>query len=219
MPTEFAVLGLLLDGPKHGYELARHFSPETPLGEICHLEISNLYAVLKKQEQAGNIEAELEHQGARPPKRTFHLTDQGRAVFMEWVREPVDRNREVRLDFLIKLYFARQLGPDDVSALIGQQLEICRSTLDNLHTTLENRENKESQPANNFSYANDDEEDYGNKPKRSHPRPHEHERNRDLTPEEELFFRLVLEMRIKQNEAIIAWLESSRRELAGGYNY
>jgi hypothetical protein len=138
---------------------------------------------------------------------------------MEWVREPVDRSREVRLDFLIKLYFARQLGPDDVSALIGQQLEICRSTLDGLHTTLEIRENKESQPANNFSYTNDDDEDYGNKPKRSHPRPHEHERNRDLTPEEELFFRLVLEMRIKQNEAIIAWLESSRRELAGGYHY
>lgn len=218
MPTEYAVLGLLLDGPKHGYELARRFSPETPLGEICHLEMSNLYAILKKQEQTGNIEAELETQGARPPKRTFHLTDQGRAAFMEWVRAPVDRTREVRLDFVVKLYFARQLGPDDVSSLIGQQLEVCRSILANLQADLENN-GKAPQPANNYSYDDDDGDDYTNRPRRTHPRPHEHERNRDLTPEEEVFFRLVLEMRIKQNQAIVDWLESSRRELAGGYLY
>ncbi len=217
MPTDYAVLGLLLDGPKHGYELARRFSPETPLGEICHLEMSNLYAILKKQEQAGNIEAELETQGARPPKRTFHLTDQGRAAFMEWVRAPVDRTREVRLDFVVKLYFARQLGPDDVSSLIGQQLEVCRSIMANLQADLENN-GKAPQPANNYSY-DDDDEDYSNRPRRTHPRPHEHERNRDLTPEEEVFFRLVLEMRIKQNQAIVDWLESSRQELAGGYRY
>jgi len=218
MPTEYAVLGLLLDGPKHGYELARRFSPETPLGEICHLEMSNLYAILKKQEQASNIEAELETQGARPPKRTFHLTDQGRAVFMEWVRAPVDRTREVRLDFVVKLYFARQLGPDDVSSLIGQQLEVCRSIMANLQADLENN-GKAPQPANNYNYGDDNDDDYSNHPRRTHPRPHEHERNRDLTPEEEVFFRLVLEMRIKQNQAIVDWLESSRQELAGGYHY
>lgn len=217
MPTEFAVLGLLLDGPKHGYELARRFSPETPLGEICRLEMSNLYAILKKQEQAGNIEAELESQGARPPKRTFHLTDQGRAAFMEWVRAPVDRTREVRFDFLVKLYFARQLGSDDVSSLISQQLEVCRSMLDNLKASQES-DNKEAQSSSFYSY-DDDNDDFDNRVRRTHPRPHEHERNRDLTPEEETFFRLVIELRIKQTVAVVEWLEASRQELAGGYRY
>lgn len=218
MPTDFAVLGLLLDGPKHGYELARRFSPETPLGEICHLGVSNLYAILKKQEQAGTIEAEVESQGGRPPKSTFHLTDKGRAKFMEWVRAPVERSKELRQDFMIKLYFARQLGSDDVDSLISQQLEACRSKLEQLQITMANI-GKAPLPANPFSRDGEDEEEESRASKRTHPRPHEHERNRDLSPEEELFFRLVIELQIKQNTAMIEWLETSRRELAGGVRY
>jgi DNA-binding PadR family transcriptional regulator len=222
MSSEFALLGLLLDGPKHGYELARRFSPETPLGDICHLEMSMLYALLKKQEKAGYIEAQLESQGTRPPKRIFHLTDLGRAAFMDWVRAPVSRTPEIRLDFLVKLYFARQLGSDDVGALIGRQIEVCRTLLDRL----QRGENVGDDPEDIFqgsvagNYSSFDFEDEENEPsprKRSHPRPNEHERNRELSAEEEQFFKLVRELRIKQNQAIIEWLQESRRVLSGDY--
>lgn len=219
MPTEYALLGLLLDGPKHGYELARRFSPETALGEICHLEMSMLYALLKKQEKAQNIEAELESQGARPPKRIFHLTAIGRADFMEWVRTPVGRSREIRLDFLVKLYFARQLGDDDVLALIDRQLEVCQALLDRLQRGLSFNEDADETltiSAGNYSGFDfdDDEEDLNNRAgRRSHPRPSEHERNRDRTPQEEHFAMLVNQLRVRQNEAIIEWLRESRREL------
>ncbi|HEX2910370.1 MAG TPA: PadR family transcriptional regulator [Chloroflexia bacterium] len=224
MPTEYALLGLLLDGPKHGYELARRFSPETALGEICHLEMSMLYALLKKQEKVGHIEAELESQGARPPKRIFHLSHLGRAAFMEWVRTPVGRTREIRLDFLVKLYFARQLGDDDVLALIDRQLEVCTALLDRLQRGV--RLNEDSEELVGISAGNYSGFDYGEEEedlnprggRRSHPRPSEHERNRDRTPEEEQFAELVQELRIKQNEAIIDWLRASRRAL-GSYSY
>ena len=223
MPTEYALLGLLLDGPKHGYELARRFSPETALGEICHLEMSMLYALLKKQEKVEHIEAELESQGSRPPKRIFHLTGLGRAAFMDWVRTPVGRSREIRLDFLVKLYFARQLGNDDVLALIDRQLEVCEALLDRLQRSTgfnEDADESVSISAGNYSgfdFNDDEDEDLNNRNKgRSHPRPSEHERNRDRTPQEEHFARLVRELRVKQNEAIIGWLHDSRREL-GGY--
>ncbi len=223
MPTEYALLGLLLDGPKHGYELARRFSPETALGEICHLEMSMLYALLKKQEKVEHIEAELESQGARPPKRIFHLTSLGRAAFMEWVRTPVGRSREIRLDFLVKMYFARQLGGDDVLALIDRQLEICMALLDRLQRGTgfnEDADETMNISAGNYSgfdFNDDEDDDFSNRGnRRSHPRPSEHERNRDRTPQEEQFGGLVRELRIKQNESIIEWLRNSRREL-GGY--
>ncbi len=223
MPTEYALLGLLLDGPKHGYELARRFSPETALGGICHLEMSMLYALLKKQEKAENIEAELESQGTRPPKRIFHLTAMGRAAFMEWVRSPVGRSREIRLDFLVKLYFARQLGVDDVLALIDRQLEVCTALLDRLERGQNLNEDADDSltiSAGNYSgfdYYDDEQSDLNNRGKgRSHPRPNEHERYRDPTPEEEQFAAFVQQLRIKQNEAIVEWLRATRREF-GGY--
>lgn len=220
MPTEYALLGLLLDGPKHGYELARRFAPETALGEICHLEMSMLYALLKKQEKVEHIEAELESQGARPPKRIFHLTPLGRAAFMEWVRTPVGRSREIRLDFLVKLYFARLLGDDDVLALIDRQLEVCLALLDRLQrgwSLNEDADETMTVSAGNYSgfdyYDDEPGETSGRGNRRSHPRPSEHELNRAPTAEEEQFAALVQELRIKQNEAIIEWLRASRREL------
>jgi PadR family transcriptional regulator, regulatory protein AphA len=222
MPTEYALLGLLLDGPKHGYELARRFSPETALGEICHLEMSMLYALLKKQEKADHIEAELESPGARPPKRIFHLTALGRAAFMEWVRTPVGRSRDIRLDFLVKLYFARQLGVDDVLALIDRQLEICLALLDRLQRGISLNEDIDdvmSISAGNYSgfdYNADDDLNLRPGGKRSHPRPSEQERNRNRTVEEDQFAQLVQQLRIKQNEATIEWLRASRRQL-GSY--
>jgi PadR family transcriptional regulator, regulatory protein AphA len=205
MPTEYAVLGLLMDGPKHGYDLARRFAPETALGEICRLEMSMLYAVLKKQEKNGHIEAELKSQGARPPKRTFHLTAMGRANFIEWVRTPVNRLRDVQPDLLIKLYFAWQLGDDDVLALIDRQTEICNTLLDRFQ-----RGESLSDDAGDADYISN------RQLKRSHPRPNEHELARDRTPKEELFSTIVRQQRIRQTEALIAWLKESRRKL-GGY--
>ncbi|MEI7556251.1 PadR family transcriptional regulator [Candidatus Chlorohelix sp.] len=221
MPTEYAVLGLLMDGSKHGYELARRFAPETALGTICHLEMSMLYANLKKLQKMDYIEAEMEIQGNRPPKRVFNLTGTGRAAFIEWVRSPVARLREIQPDFLIKLYFARQLGTDDVGALIGRQIELCRQALERLrqgHTLNEEVENLLDIRAGNYSGLNlGEEEDFSPKGKRSHPKPSEHELARDPTPEEQEYVELVTTLRIRQNEAVIEWLNEARRKLASGY--
>jgi DNA-binding PadR family transcriptional regulator len=60
-PAEYIILGLLHDQPMHGYEMFQQFESGT-LGEIVHLEMSQMYAFLKKLEQLGYIEAELESQ-------------------------------------------------------------------------------------------------------------------------------------------------------------
>ncbi len=221
MSSEFALLGLLLDGPKHGYELARRFSPETPLGDICHLEMSMLYALLKKQEKAGFIEPQIQSQGSRPPKRIFHLTNLGRAAFVDWVRSPVSLTYEIRQEFLVKLYFARQLGSDDVGALISRQVEVCRDQLEKLQ---ESEVPESSNPRPNFTPENYSTAEFyeensgpGLRGKRSHPRPNDSETSLENFPEEAQFFKLVNEMRIKQNQATIDWLLQIRRLLSGDY--
>src|SRR5437879_1554065 len=103
-PAEYAILGLLEEQPMHGYELFQRFQSEV-LGQIVHIEMSQLYAFLKKLERLDLIEAELEPQGARPPRKVYQLTSAGRAFLQEWLTVPVERPRDIRIFFLIKLYF------------------------------------------------------------------------------------------------------------------
>ena len=131
-PAEYALLGLLWNGPQHGYELHRAFAPEQELGMICHLELSQLYAFLKKLESLGYLESALEPQEGRPPRRVVGLTRSGRQVFRHWVEAPVLRPREIRLLFLLKLYFARTFGTETILTLIARQIEACVAFLEKL---------------------------------------------------------------------------------------
>src|SRR6266852_5218136 len=120
-PAEYAILGLLESRPMHGYEMFQLFQGGI-LGQIIHLEMSQMYAFLKKLERLAYIQAQLEPQGARPPRKVFQLTALGRETFLHWLTEPVERPREIRLLFLIKLYFVQHLLPEQSALLIDQQI-------------------------------------------------------------------------------------------------
>src|SRR5690606_34042874 len=49
------------------------------------------------------------------------------AEFLRWLRQPVARMRQVRLDFLVKLYFALEEDPDLAYELVSGQLDACGS--------------------------------------------------------------------------------------------
>ncbi len=167
MATEHAVLGLLSIQPRHGYELAKEFSPETVLGDIVHLESGMLYAHLKKLEREGWVSAELETQEARPARKVFALTGEGRAELQRWLSEPVDKTRDIRLEFLLKLYLAYQTDPERVARLVREQQTLCEQFIESLAIQIEE--------------------------------------------EEDQFHKLVLEMRLAQNQALAQWLERARR--------
>jgi PadR family transcriptional regulator AphA len=131
-PAEYALLGLLWDGPRHGYELHRAFATDQELGAICRLEQSQLYAFLKKLEHLSYLESTLEPQEGRPPRRVVGLTSAGRHIFRQWIEAPVPRPREVRLLFLLKLYFARAFGTETILTLITRQIEACQAFLKKL---------------------------------------------------------------------------------------
>jgi PadR family transcriptional regulator AphA len=55
----------------------------------------------------------------------YSATDLGEIAFQRWLRSPVARMREVRLDFMAKLYFAMDEGRDLCRDLVDEQIEIC----------------------------------------------------------------------------------------------
>lgn len=132
-PAEYAILGLLESQPMHGYELFQHFESGA-LCQIVHLEMSQMYAFLKKLERLGYLEFHLESQGVRPQRKVFHLTTSGRETFLHWLTEPVVRPREIRLLFLIKLYFVQRITPQQSPHLVNQQIAACHRFLEHLES-------------------------------------------------------------------------------------
>jgi len=131
LPGEYAVLGLLLDGPRHGYEIARCFV-DADLTSVCTVEQSALYSYLRNVEVRALVEWTEERVGARPPRKVYSLTPAGADVLHEWLRAPVNRIREVRLAFLLKLYFLHRLDPTAERELVASQVDACEQYLERL---------------------------------------------------------------------------------------
>jgi DNA-binding PadR family transcriptional regulator len=125
-PAEYAVIGLLRGRPAYGYELQRQFAPGTDLGLVCPVEPAMVYAILKSLSGLELIDGEWDN-GQYPPKAVYVVTPSGEDTFRRWLLRPVERMREIRLDFLLKLYFARQEDKEAAIDLIEAQLGACRA--------------------------------------------------------------------------------------------
>src|SRR5690606_38475614 len=75
---ELALLGFLRPEPKHAYAIHQELSSPTGLGPVWQVNLSQLYALLGKLQEAGYLLATSEPQENRPPRKVFHLTDDGR---------------------------------------------------------------------------------------------------------------------------------------------
>lgn len=131
LPGEYGVLGLLAWKPMHGYEMARFFDRDD-LHEVCPVEQSLLYSYLRNLEGAALVTWKERRVGNRPPRKIFELTQQGRQVVFEWLRQPVDRLREIRLDFLLKLYLLKKIDPAAGATLLADQVQACAAYRDAL---------------------------------------------------------------------------------------
>jgi DNA-binding PadR family transcriptional regulator len=123
MTPEHALLGVLAtteSGTGHGYDLARSFAPGSPLGSVLHLESGMIYHHVKKLEKLGWLRL-INDGGRRPGRRTVAITEEGRAELRRWLAEPVQHTREIRLEFLVKLYLALRLDDATARRLISEQ--------------------------------------------------------------------------------------------------
>jgi DNA-binding PadR family transcriptional regulator len=119
------LLGLLMNEPKHGYELHQEF--ERCLGSIWQMGLSQLYAQLKLLEEAGLVASHAEPQPGRPPRKVYQLTPEGRDLFLTWVHEPTPYLRRIRTEFLARLYFFVQLSLPGLDELVANQKAVCEA--------------------------------------------------------------------------------------------
>ena len=82
---ELLFLGLLMEGPKHGYEIKRLIEEE--LLPFIGLNIKSIYYPLKKMEKLGLIDKDVGREGKWPEKFVYSITSKGEKIFHHLVNE------------------------------------------------------------------------------------------------------------------------------------
>jgi DNA-binding PadR family transcriptional regulator len=109
--TTYAVLGQLAGGPGSGYEIKARL--ETGAAQFWHASYSQIYAELRRLTDLGLVSEEHVLQDARPNKRVYTITPDGRRALRAWLEEPWGL-ANLRDESLVKLTLADPLPPGEV---------------------------------------------------------------------------------------------------------
>jgi len=116
---ELALLGFVASSPLHAYAL--HLAlMRSPLGNVWHLKQSACYAMISRLVDDALLDTRDDETTARG-KRMLYITAAGQAAFLQWMVAPVHHPRDMRIEFLAKLYFATAQSPAHRATLIAAQ--------------------------------------------------------------------------------------------------
>jgi DNA-binding PadR family transcriptional regulator len=122
MSVKYALLGILAERERHGYDLKGAFDDR--VGEFWSLNYGQIYSTLDRLEREGLVERREEAQERRPDRKIYRVTARGRRELDRWLAKPVARARALRDELFVKLVFLERRDRDAIVALIARQKEI-----------------------------------------------------------------------------------------------
>jgi len=104
MSVPHALLGLLEQQPRHGYDLKRlldrYFAPDHPVA------FAQVYSTLGRLESKGRVRLEAIERAEGPDRRRYAITHEGVAELERWLREPLDAEPHLQADLFTKVVLA-----------------------------------------------------------------------------------------------------------------
>lgn len=86
--TEFAILGLLADGPRSGYDIRKEV--QETLSHFWNESVSHIYPMLRRLHGKGLVSRKTELSEGRPPRHVYFITEEGLAELRGWLAEPIE---------------------------------------------------------------------------------------------------------------------------------
>jgi DNA-binding PadR family transcriptional regulator len=122
---EWACLGILYQGPTHGFAIASRLKPGGDIGRVWSLSRPLTYRSLEQLTVRGHVHPIGEERGIAGGNRTIlAATRRGRAALRTWLATPVPHLRDLRSELLLKLVLAEQCGIDTSAMLVRQREQI-----------------------------------------------------------------------------------------------
>jgi DNA-binding PadR family transcriptional regulator len=119
--TEWVVLGLVAEGPTHGFALARLLAPGGEVGRVWSAGRPLTYRAIERLAADGLIEPVRTEAGLGPRRTVHRITPTGRRALRRWQSTPVQHLRDVRAELLAKLLLLERAGRPDTTLLDAQR--------------------------------------------------------------------------------------------------
>jgi DNA-binding PadR family transcriptional regulator len=120
MSVRFAILGLLTQRPRHGYELRAAFSVLVGGDKNWDVKPAQIYTTLNRLEDAGMVMQLAVEKDGGPSKTIYKITKEGEQSFHDWLAVGVTPQHQ-HDEFFIKLMTGLVSGAADPSRLIQTQ--------------------------------------------------------------------------------------------------
>jgi DNA-binding PadR family transcriptional regulator len=139
-PLAVAVLGLLVEQPRHPYDIA-YTMQQRHMNEHIKLSMGTLYHVVEQLQRLDWIRpTETAREGRRPERTTYEVTPEGHRQLLDRIRQLVAEPAREYSAFEAGLTFLHQLPPDEAVLLLRrradalrEQIELWDYTVERLH--------------------------------------------------------------------------------------
>lgn len=123
MSLEYLLLGLLALKPQTGYDLKKFLDS---FGRFMrsNTQLSQIYRTMGRMVRDGWVEFTTTHRDGLPDFKTYRLTEDGAAVFTDWLASPyVPPSRFTDPEFSLRFHYSGFLGKEATLKLLRIELE------------------------------------------------------------------------------------------------
>lgn len=110
LTKELILLGLLKEGPKHGYEIKLKIKEILSL--FAGIELKSIYYPLKILEKKGIVQKHTTKHGKRPQRYIYKLTPKGESRFEELLNKSFLDFKRPQFSLDLSLYFLQFIDSD-----------------------------------------------------------------------------------------------------------
>lgn len=125
-PTRYALLGLLSQEPRTGYDIKTHI--DQPWIDFWNESYGQIYPHLKSLLKEGCVTVEIDDNatGGGASKKIYTITEQGEEELAKWLRSADKPTQIIRDEHKLRLMFGGEASPVMARALIERMMDDAR---------------------------------------------------------------------------------------------
>ncbi len=136
---EAAILGLVCESPRYGYELEKIIQ-ERGMRTWTEIGFSSIYYVLKLMEKKGLIQSTIEDMEGKPSRRIYSVTEKGLNAMKEKVKAVLSCNTKLISPFDLGIAYHYLLNPEGVLECLRLYLKSLDEREDFLERSIQEKE-------------------------------------------------------------------------------
>lgn len=127
---ELILLGLLKEGPKHGYQIKKKIKEILSL--FVGVDLKSIYYPLRILEEKNLVTKKISKAGRRPQRLVYALTSKGESRFNQLLTKSLLNFKRPQFSLDLSLYFLNYMQPDIVKRRLRARMVILARLSKNL---------------------------------------------------------------------------------------